>query len=228
MLATSNRLLRVLTPDQRALLEPLELVELRAGEVIYRMEDPVTHFILPEKMLVSLVFTLSDGQRVDMMEGGRALLGGHTLFQVPEGLHELLVRIGGFGWRVPRERVLAAMEQNPPLFARLRALVHLMDRTMAQSMACRSVHSIEQRFARLMLHIFDTIEDAHIQLSVPVIAQMLPANRSYLQRLMRGLAAQGIITTNRQHIELNDLRALAAISCRCHRELVVQRERVFG
>jgi CRP-like cAMP-binding protein len=228
MPTSSNRLLRVLTPDQRALLEPLEPLELRAGDVIYRMDEPVTHFILPEKMLVSLVFLLSDGQRVEMMQGGRALLGGHTLFQVPEGLHELLVRIGGIGWRVPRERVLAAMERDVPLFLRLRALVHLMDRTMATSVACLSVHSIEQRFARLMLHVRDTIEDTRIPLSVPTIAEMLPANRSHLQRLMKTFDARGIIIANRQQVELRDLQALTAMSCGCYHELAAERDRVFA
>jgi CRP-like cAMP-binding protein len=215
----SNRLLRVLTPEQRALLEPLERVTLRAGQVVYRMEQPVTHFIFPEGVLLSFVFILADGQAVDVLTSASTIIGGHTIFQVPESVHMILIRVGGGGWRVPRARLLDAMKRDPALFERLRALVHVMDRLMARNVACRSAHSVEQRFCRLLLIARDAVEGEQLPLSIPMIADMLSAHRGSLNRLARAISAEGVIAFDQhRHIELRDPAAVEARACVCYRE----------
>lgn len=223
-----NRLLRVLTPDQLALLEPLERVELPTGKIVYRMEEPVTHFILPDRVVVSMIFRLGDGHGVEVMTSGATLIGGHTVFQVPESLHDILTRVGGIGWRVPRDRLLAAIEEDRDLFIRVRAMVRLMDRAMATSVACRSVHTVEQRFARLLLIVRDGLYSIRIPLSVPTIAEMLSVNRSYLGRMAQSWAGQTLIAQNRHWVELRDEAAIEAIACVCYREIAAERIRVLS
>lgn len=217
----------MLTPEQLALLEPLERVPLRTGEMIARIEVPVTHFIFPESVIVSMIFTLGDGHAVEVMTSGSTLIGGHTVFQVAESLHDILIRVGGAGWRVPRDRLLTAIRQDDALFLRVRALVHLMDRAMATSVACRNVHNVEQRFARLLLIVRDGLYSTHIPLSVPTMADMLSANRSYIARIAQRWTRDGLLSQNRHWVEIRDEAAMENAACVCYRDIANERLRVL-
>lgn len=224
-----NRLLRALTPRQLAALEPLKRVELSAGQVLYRMEKPVTHFIFPERVLVSYVFVLGDGQAADVLTSGAAMIGGHTTFQVPESLHDIVIRVGGTGWRVPRRRLLRAMDRDPVFRERLRALVHVMDRTMARNVACRVRHSVEERFCRLLLIARDAIESDALHLSIPTMAEMLPVHRGHLSRLTQTMTAAGIIGQDEhRHVVLLNADAVLERACVCYRETAEDRRAVLN
>lgn len=223
-----NRLLRVLTPSQRAALEPLERIDLVPGQVLYEMEEPVTHFIFGERVLLSFIFVLGDGRAVDILTAGATLIGGHTTFQVPESLHRILIRAGGVGWRVPRERLLEAMDRDPAFRERLRALVHVMDRTMARNVACGREHTVEQRFCRLLLIARDAVESESLELSIPTFAEMLPVHRGHLSRLARTMTAAGMIGFDPQRrVVVRDSNAVLARACTCYRETAADKRRAL-
>lgn len=213
-----NRVLRSLTPEQLALLEPIVPVVLRARQIVYRVEEPVTHIYFVERGLMSLIRPLSDGKRVEIWTSGGSMAGGNTLFQVPESLHDVVMRTEAIAWRISRETIHAAMRADPALERRFKAWVHYIDVTIAQSAACQRVHTVPQRLCRQFLAFREILGGDRFEVSPHALSLMLTRSRSKTSRILAEFAAQGLIVHDRRSVKILDWSGIAAQSCACFAE----------
>ena len=78
-----NRLIASLPADARELLEKdMHVVELQKGQVLYRIDEPVTHVFFPHGGLVSLVVLMESGETAEVSLIGREGLAALALFWV--------------------------------------------------------------------------------------------------------------------------------------------------
>jgi Mn-dependent DtxR family transcriptional regulator len=84
-----------------------------------------------------------------------------------------------------------------------------------QSVACNSFHSIEQRAARWLLTAQDRAGD-RLELTQEALAGLLGVQRTTINAVARQLAQDGLITTRRGMIMVEDRAALEKLSCECH------------
>jgi CRP-like cAMP-binding protein len=225
-----NRLMASLSPAQQRLLAPFEPVTFKRGEYLYRFDQRVEVFVLIETGVISVIRPLADGDAVEVFTygGGTGLVvAGHTLFQAYESLYDYKARTDVTGWRVSRERVEAAMRRDPALRALLKGAVHVMDNAVAQAVACRSIHSAEQRLARTLLTLRETMSDERITLPRTVIAPMVPCAARGIYRVAKPLIAEGIIRFTDGSIEILDVEALRQRSCECFAALLAQKDALF-
>lgn len=213
-----NRLLRSLTAEQLALLEPITPIVLRARQVIYRVEEPVLQLYFVERGLMSFIRPLSDGKRVEIWISGGTMTGGQTLFQVPESNHELVMRTEGIAWRISRETIHAAMRADPALERRFKAWVHYIDAVVAQTSACQRVHTVPERLCRHFLAFRECLGGDRFDISPHALSRMLTRSRQQTDGTLAEFAAAGLITHDRKSVEIRDWAGIAARSCACFDE----------
>lgn len=213
-----NRFLRSLTPEQLALLEPIEPMILRARQVLYRLDDPVTNLIFVERGLMSSIRPLSDGKRVEIWTSGGTMAGGNTLFQVPESLHDLIMRTEAIAWRISRETIHAAMRANAALERRFKAWVHYVDATIAQSAACQRVHTVPQRLCRQFLAFHEILGGNRFAVTPHMLSRMLTRSRPQTNKILVEFTKAGLITHNRRSVEILDWEGVKERSCACFAE----------
>lgn len=213
-----NRVLRSLTPEQLALLEPITPVVLRAGQVIYRVEEPVTNLFFVERGLMSFFRPMSDGKRVEIWISGGTMIGAPTLFQVPESVHELVMRTEAIAWRISRETIHAAMRADAALERRFKAWVHYIDVTIAQSAACQRVHTVPQRLCRQFLAFREILGGDRFEISPHALSGMLTRSPSQTNKILAAFVRTGLITHDRKSVEIIDWTGIKARSCACFDE----------
>src|SRR5215204_7096422 len=106
---TCNTLLRTLSADDLALLQPhLEVIELKRGDVIAEPNKPIHHVVFPEGAIISVVASTPDGRRIEVGIIGR---DGVTSTSILHGAdttpHEIFTQVPGSALR------MAADEPRP-------------------------------------------------------------------------------------------------------------------
>jgi CRP-like cAMP-binding protein len=223
-----NRFLRSWSPDQLQLLGDLGYVTMRRGQIVYRQGELVSHLIFMDTGLTSTLLHLSSRQVVDIWPvAGQGIIGTHTLLQRrAESLFEYRTRIEGSGWRVRREVMHEAMSKDFSLAQQMQDVIRLTLAGMAQMAACRAVHNIDQRLARMLLSISARLGSARVPLSRGTLAQMLATHRGNLYE--RTAKLRGIVTFDADAYEIHDATALEALACGCFRKMYSDRENVIG
>lgn len=223
-----NHFLRELSDAQISLLRP-EPWPLRRHQYVYRMDDEVMHIYFMERGYVSLIRPMADGAQVPVWSYDGTLIGSQIRFWLPETLYDIYVRVGGDGYRVSRSRLLTAMVKDPDLQRLMLAWVHYFDHASVKSLACQLVHSVEQRFCRMLLGAHIAMrDDTRIPLSLPEFAEMLGTTSSHLYRVAKPLEAQGAIRAQGYHIDVFDTTILKARVCSCFEALNQRRARAFA
>jgi CRP-like cAMP-binding protein len=221
---TQNVLLSSLTEAQIEKLSPLEPVTLRRHDVIYRMDDEVTHLYFLERGFVSLIRPLPDSNRISAWNFDGTMVGSQFRFLRPATLYDICMRVDGHGWRVPRERLLGAMLTDSNFASKIVGWMYYFDHAVAKSAACQMSHTVEQRLCRLLQAAALAVRGGPIDLNLSQIADMLPAARAHVYRLAEQLEAIGAIRLTKRRIEIIDRTLVAARSCVCF-EAINQRRR---
>jgi CRP-like cAMP-binding protein len=82
--------------------------------------------------------------------------------------------------------------------------------------ACNSLHGVEQRFCRWLLHTADRAESDHFPLKQELLSEMLGVRRTYVTDVANRLQKRGAIAYSRGKIRILDRRVLQGLSCECY------------
>jgi CRP-like cAMP-binding protein len=82
--------------------------------------------------------------------------------------------------------------------------------------ACNSLHGVEQRFCRWLLHTADRAESDHFVLKHELLSEMLGVRRTYVTDVASGLQKRGAIAYSRGKIQILDRHMLQDLSCECY------------
>lgn len=85
-----------------------------------------------------------------------------------------------------------------------------------QSTACNAAHAVEQRAAKWLLAAADRTGARDFTLTQEQLAGLLGVGRTYVSRLIGRLRAQGVISSRRARITIEDGEALRRLSCECN------------
>ncbi|MDQ3478275.1 MAG: helix-turn-helix domain-containing protein, partial [Pseudomonadota bacterium] len=84
-----------------------------------------------------------------------------------------------------------------------------------QSVACNSFHPIDQRAARWLLTAQDRA-GSRLELTQEALAGLLGVQRTTINAVARQLSDEGLISTRRGTISVDDRAALEARACECY------------
>jgi CRP-like cAMP-binding protein len=85
------------------------------------------------------------------------------------------------------------------------------------AVACNTVHHVQERLCRWLLHAHDCIEGDTVAITQEFLSGMLGVQRTTVTAICRVLQADRIVDVRRGRIHINDLAALERKSCACYR-----------
>lgn len=214
-----NRLLAALPKETYQYIFPnLEYVELHQHQVIYFPEDRFNYAYFPSHSIISTVAILENGATTEIgVSGNEGMVGVPIILDTNRTSFTAIVQVGGDGYRIAAPRLRQAMRLYPELKSLLMDYVQARIIELGQTAACNRFHSVEQRFARWLLTVSDSIQNDRFQLTQEFIAQMIGVRRSGVSEIASKFQSQNIIRYRRGKIEIIAKKQLEASACECYR-----------
>lgn len=206
----NNRLLRALSADDFALLQPhLERVPLEKGNVLIKPEKPIGLVFFVESGLGSVIGISPAGEMVEIgLYGFDGLVGMPVVLGTDRSPHELLMQIGGDGWQLPAEALRAAMQASWTLRELLARYVQFFLVMVAQTAISNAMHTVEERLARWLLMAHDRMADDNVPLTHEYLALMLAVRRPSVTTALHVLEGAHFIRATRGNVQVRDRAAM--------------------
>lgn len=216
----SNRLLAALpNADLDRIVPVLDRVPLTLKTTIHTAGEAVRHVYFPGDGYVSLLTVLEDGRMIEVAAVGREGVVGVTAGSTDAALPiTALVQseiktcyrmaVGDFRREMSRG---GAFEELLTKYAQ--SFVGML----MQTVACNTVHSVEQRFARWLLMVRDRVEQDEFLLTQEFAAMMLGTARPTVTIVAGILQKAGMIQYHRGRITIIDRESLESACCECYR-----------
>jgi CRP-like cAMP-binding protein len=225
-----NRLLAALPgSESEHVLRLFEPVRLAQGDVLYEPDQPIEHVYFPDRVVVSLVSSLSDGLSVEVgtvgcegMVGLPVFLGGDTTST------RAIAQIPGAAKRLDAESFKREAGAPGAFRELMLRYSHAFLIQVAQTAACNGVHLVRERCARWLLMTHDRVRGDSFPLTPDFLALMLGVRRAGVSVAMHALQDAGLIRYGRGSVEIVDRERLEKSSCECYRVVQAHFERLLG
>ena len=215
--AQNEILARIPDAERAAIMEHAEEVLYPLRQDMFEQGDTIERVFFPLTGMTSLVIVLKDGTTIEALTVGReGFIGLPLLNQVTTARYKGICQIEGKFLVLAAEAFLSVIGDLPDLSRRLLRYAQYSSEVAAQSAACNSVHSVEQRCARWLLVTADAIGATTFNLTQEFLSQMLAVRRPGVTVTMAALAERGLISYKYRNVTLLDVRGLEKVSCECY------------
>ena len=226
----ANRLLQSLPADELARLSAeLEVIEVTPMQVLAEAGHPLAHVYFPQTAVISLLRRMRDGTTVEAGVIGRDGIAGLTIALGSTWSPETIVAsVPGIAQRIPAA-AFQDLLPNLPTFSRLidRYALSFIDQ-LGQTIACNSLHSIEQRCTRWLLHAHDASGADEFHVTHEVLARMLGVRRAGVTVAALVLQREKLISYTRGRVVILDRKGLEKAGCECYALTRMRTERLLG
>ncbi len=175
-----NRLLSSLQDeDYQRLVPHLVPVSLPYKYSLHEADDPIMFVTFIETGVASLVNTMrnSDAAEVGTI-GNEGMVGLPRIFGDHRAPTSVYVQVAGNGVRMKAEVFEEEMERSVSLRTTMLHYAHAFFNMVAQSAACNTFHSLEQRCCRWLLLTHDRMQTDEFPLTQEFLAMMLGVRRA--------------------------------------------------
>lgn len=216
--AHKNQLLAAFPEDVRHRIMPhMTRVDLKLGTVVCEAGGELSHAYFPEGGVLSLLTVLENGAEIECANIGRE--GAFGLFAAMYSrvsFSRSAVQLEGPILRCniePLEIEFRSSTQMQNLFVSYSET--LLSQIM-QTVACNSLHSVEERLSRWLLMMHDRAEGEKLTYTHEFLARIMGANRTSVTHAAQSLQNQGLISYRRGLMQVEDRKGLEAVSCECY------------
>jgi CRP-like cAMP-binding protein len=216
---TGNRLLDRLPEDQALHLSSCgRRVQLPQGEILYRQHGPISHVYFPTSGCCCHVVSLDEDKRIEATTIGReGMLGVHVALGLDFSPLMAVSVVSGQAIRVPVRSFLEVMRTGETLARLIRKYTAYCLLLASQTIACNTIHNVEQRVCRRLLMAQDRVGEDAFSLTQELLGQMLGVRRQTVTLAARTLQAAEFIEYRRGVIKIVNRPGLEAASCDCYR-----------
>ena len=224
-----NRLLAALPDEEyQRLLPDLEPVELPQHQVLYYAGDKFDYAYFPSYSLVSTVAIMENGSTTEIgVIGNEGMVGLPIILDTGYTNFTVVVQVGDGGYRISAKRLQEEMSRHGLLKRLMMRYVQARIIQIGQIAACNRHHTIEQRFARWLLTVRDSIQLDEFKLTQEFISQMLGVRRSGVTEVASKFQKAGIISYKRGLIRIISAPRLEATTCECYQLIYQQFSRLI-
>lgn len=219
--AFSNRLLTALPSAEYERLAPhLELARLTPGKILYHAGDVVRHAYFPKGGMICLLSTTEDGRTIEVgMIGSEGMAGIPIILRSGVAPYQVMVQLAGNALRISGNALREEFNRGGRLQDLLLRYTHTLLTQIAQSAACNSFHTVEQRLCRWLLVSRDRVQTETVHLTQEFLAHMLGVQRTSVTAVASALQREGLIRYGRGKVTILDRRGLEVASCECYRHV---------
>lgn len=215
--------------DAERLKPSLEVVALEQGQILFQVDEPISHVYFPHDGVVSLQVLGADGAVVEAATIGKeGIVGLGGLLANDVSFTRQMVQLPGRAGRVPRSAFLSAVGRSAALRNLLVSHADAFTAQVLQTSACNAQHSTEERMARWLLMAFDRCATERISLTHDDLAVAFGVRRPTVTLVIRSLQAADILETTRRTITVIDRPGLEQISCECYQAIRKNHRRVLS
>jgi CRP-like cAMP-binding protein len=207
---TGNQILASLALADFALLKPnLESVDLPLRRQLELRGRPIENIYFFDSGLGSMVVSAGANHNIEVgIIGREGMTGLPVLLGVEHAAHETFIQTAGKGWRIPTEKLRAAMAQSPELQRSLLRYAYTLMTQMAYTVLANGRYKIEERLARWLLMADDRADGGVITLTHEFLALMLGARRASVTLALSELQKRKVLRVVRRCITILNRPAL--------------------
>jgi CRP-like cAMP-binding protein len=140
--------------------------------------------------------------------GKEGMTGLPVLLGTEHSILETFIQTAGVGWRIPADKLRAAVERSPSLRRSFLLYAHTLVTQMAYTALANGRYKIEERLARWLLMADDRANGAGIHLTHEFLALMLGARRASVTIALNELKKRKVLRAVRGHISIENRAAL--------------------
>ena len=212
--AVRNRLLKAISPDDFALLQPsLDLTDLPLLQMLISPNQRVEHLYFLESGISSITAEGAEGRIEVGMVGREGLVGAVPILlgsdRVP---HDHFIQLAGEGLRISAEALCSAVSASPSLHRLLMRYVQTEVVQVRQSAFVNGSYNIEARLARWLLMCHDRVDGDELRVKHEFLSMMLGVQRSGVTLALQTLEGAGRIRARRGRITVIDRELLEAVA----------------
>lgn len=214
----SNTLLAALPKREFAAMEAvLESVALEPRQVLFEADAPLEHVYFPQSGLVCLMAPLESGAAETAAIGVDGFLGFEAVLGGASATNRGIVQLAGSASRVSLRAFKGVVEKHPAIQQILLRYVRFFVAQILQSVACNSLHSVDERCAKWLLLAVDRANCGE-QLGVTheFLAEVLGVHRPSVTIVARALQSRNLIEYSRGLVRVKDRRGLEEAACECY------------
>ncbi len=213
-----NRLLELLPVNDLDRLRPyLQDVSLDYKFELYGAGKPIPFVYFPVTGVASIVNTMMDGSAAEVgTVGNEGMVGLPVILGDTVAPNDVYVQVPGTGLRMPANVFRETFEGSGTMRTVMLHYVHALFNQIAQSAACNSFHTIEQRCCRWLLMTHDRVRSDQFTLTQEFLGMMLGVRRTSITLTANQLKRQGLIKYSRGHVTVIDRPGLERRSCECY------------
>jgi len=201
-------------------------MELRAGELLLDVFQPIDRLYFPIQGVISTVATFEDGSVVEMATtGNEGMVTIAAALSSDTAINRSIVQVPGRALVMDYADFRRAQKEFPSFRETLLIYAQAFMAQTMQSVACNGVHSVEERAARWLLMTHDRCGSDSFALTQEYLAEMLGVSRPAVSIVAGTLQRAGLISYKRGVITVRDRAGLESASCECYRAIRTQYER---
>lgn len=213
-----NQLLGAFTQEvQDRIMPRMTEVDLKLGATVCDAGGVLTHAYFPQGCVLSLLTVLENGSEIECANIGRE--GAFGLFSAMYSrvsFNRCTVQLAG-----PMLRC-----DIKPLQDEFHKCAHVQDLFVSysetllsqvmQTVACNSLHSVEERLCRWLLMMHDRAEEENLTYTHEFLARIMGAHRTSVTLAAQSLQNKGLITYRRGMMQVLDRLGLEVAACECY------------
>ena len=224
-----NRLLASLPAADFAQLAPaLERVMLEVREVVFDVDQPITHVYFPESGVISVLGIMADGTAVETATvGPEGFVGLPVFLGTDRTSAQAFAQVPGPALWMTADAFRTAVDRSAALTRALHRYTQALFTLVAQSSACNRVHTMPERLARWLLHTHDRVGEDTFPLTHQFLSQMLGVRRATVTEGMGALQEAGSIAYEMGRVHVVDRAALERTACECYAIIVREFDRLL-
>jgi CRP-like cAMP-binding protein len=200
-----------------ALRSHLAPLELRVGQCLHYLGDPVEEVVFPNSGLVAITMPLRDNPGAAAALVGRdGVVGAFPALATAPAASDAVVLIGGQASRLSAAAFRYVLDQSPSIRRRVARYAYAMIVQSQQTALCHAAHPVESRICRWLLAIQGRCAGDRVPLTQSTLAQMLGVRRTTVTLVAGRLEAAGVLKCHRGYMQIVNQDELERRSCECH------------
>lgn len=214
---TNTVLLSVTDLEFAALRQDLHYLDLPQHMVLQEPRHRLEFIYFLNSGMASRVFRTKDGDSVEVgVVGNEGFAPISAVAGLMSSPHQVVMQIGGTGFRMSTGFLDAAMKEFPGLQASLNRYAAVHGLQVAQTAGCNRLHDLEQRLARWLLLTQDRVGSGLLRITHDFLATMLGTDRPSVSVAAGALQRKRIIEYSHGSVKVLNRKKLESSACECY------------